>query len=81
VVEHWQALARAGRNAELVRELLDQHYDPIYLRSMQRNFAGFAQALAVPLADGSPAAMDAAVARLLAAPAADSARATMSTTP
>jgi len=81
LVEHWQVLARAGRNAELVHALLEQHYDPIYLRSMQRNFAGYTQALALPLADGSPAAMDAAVARLLAAPMTEAAPATMSTQP
>jgi tRNA 2-selenouridine synthase len=64
VVERWQAAARAGRNVEVVRELLAEHYDPIYLRSMQRNFAGFASALPLQVADGSPAVLTAAARRL-----------------
>lgn len=43
-VERWQELARAGDNATVVRELLDLHYDPIYLQSLRRNFAGIADA-------------------------------------
>jgi tRNA 2-selenouridine synthase len=67
VVERWQAAARAGRNVAVVRELLAEHYDPIYLRSMQRNFAGFADAQPLPVADGSPAVLTAAARQLLAA--------------
>jgi tRNA 2-selenouridine synthase len=64
VVEHWQAEARAGRVAAVVEELLTAHYDPIYLRSMQRNFAGFAAAVAVDLHDAAPATLAAAAAAL-----------------
>ncbi len=67
VVERWQAAARAGHAVEVVRELLAEHYDPIYLRSMQRNFAGFASALPLPVADGSPAVLTVAARRLLGA--------------
>ena len=59
-VERWQLAARAGDFATVVAELLNEHYDPIYLRSMQRNFAGFAQAQTLPLADGEPATLAAA---------------------
>lgn len=45
VVNRWQATARSGHIDSVVRELLDTHYDPIYVQSMQRNFAGFASAL------------------------------------
>lgn len=38
VVGGWQSLAREGRHAEVVRALLDEHYDPIYRRSLDRNF-------------------------------------------
>ena len=41
-VERWQALARSGDNATVVRELLDQHYDPIYRESLRRNFGATA---------------------------------------
>ncbi|MFY9511677.1 MAG: tRNA 2-selenouridine(34) synthase MnmH [Rubrivivax sp.] len=51
-VERWQALARSGQFATLVQELLTEHYDPVYLRSMQRHFAGFGSAETLPLADG-----------------------------
>ena len=64
VVERWQAEARAGRVAAVVEALLTQHYDPIYQRSMQRNFAGFAAARAVELPDAAPATLAAAAAAL-----------------
>lgn len=44
VVNRWQATARSGHIDSVVRELLVTHYDPVYLQSMQRNFAGFANA-------------------------------------
>jgi tRNA 2-selenouridine synthase len=40
----WQALAREQRLAELFAELVDQHYDPLYQRSQNRNFVRFADA-------------------------------------
>jgi tRNA 2-selenouridine synthase len=58
VVERWCALARAGQVEPLVAELLADHYDPIYLRSMTRNFAQFAQARLVEATDGEPATLD-----------------------
>ena len=64
VVERWQAQARAGQLADVVRELLTEHYDPIYNRSMPRNFAGFAAALPLPLADAEPATLAHAAQRL-----------------
>jgi tRNA 2-selenouridine synthase len=53
VVKRWQRLAREGRHAEVVRELLEQHYDPTYMRSMARNYARFGTARIAPLVDGS----------------------------
>ena len=67
VVEGWQAAARAGELATVVRELLTEHYDPVYLRSMQRNFPGFAAARSLTLADGSPEVLGAAARDLAAA--------------
>lgn len=60
LVEHWQALGAAGRIDEVVADLLERHYDPIYLQSMARNFARFGEAKAVVLEDGGPAALEAA---------------------
>lgn len=60
-VGRWQAMARAGQWAELFGLLMAEHYDPAYERSMRRNFAALAQAPEVELADGGPAALEAAV--------------------
>lgn len=69
-VQGWQALARAGRWAELFGALMAQHYDPLYERSMRRNFAALAAAPRVELADGGPAALDGAAHALRALSAA-----------
>jgi len=48
-VERWNAAARAGEFDALVGELLVRHYDPMYTRSIERNFPRIAQAhVAVP---------------------------------
>lgn len=43
-IEAWKALAAAGAWPELVARLLEEHYDPAYQRSAQRNFARLPQA-------------------------------------
>ncbi len=48
-VQRWQVLARAGDNTTVVTELLQQHYDPGYNRSMQNHFSGFETAAVVEL--------------------------------
>ena len=68
-VKHWQALARNGDWAEVFGELMLRHYDPMYLRSMQRNYTGVAGAQALALRDGGDAALGLAVAQLLTPPA------------
>lgn len=67
-VKRWQQLAQQARFEEVVAELLAQHYDPGYAQSTQRHFSQFAQARALPLADGSAASLAAASAWLLQAP-------------
>ena len=57
LVNAWQAAARAGRTAEVVRDLLSQHYDPIYAQSMKRNFAGVSSAPVALDWDGSDASL------------------------
>lgn len=68
-VARWQGLARGGQIAEVVRELLELHYDPIYLQSMRRNFAGFAQPALTLEWDGSATALDRVAAQVIAATA------------
>ena len=49
-IDAWQAMALDGRMPELVDDLLVRHYDPAYLRSIDRNFAQYPQAQALELA-------------------------------
>lgn len=65
-VARWQALARAGDWAGVFGALMREHYDPLYRRSIDRHYAGFATAPAVALADTGPDALRAAARRLLA---------------
>lgn len=67
VVSNWQTRARSGDVASVVRELLLQHYDPVYLQSMRRNFTQYESAQALTPRDHSTAAMDALARELLAA--------------
>ena len=48
-----------------MRELLEQHYDPVYTKSMRRHFAQFDAAEAVELADAAPATLAAAARALI----------------
>ncbi|HEX7438123.1 MAG TPA: tRNA 2-selenouridine(34) synthase MnmH [Caldimonas sp.] len=64
VVKAWQQAARDGRTEQVVRELLTQHYDPIYLQSMRRNFAGVAAPTLRVEWDGSDAGLADAAARI-----------------
>ena len=65
-VRRWQAAARGGALPEVVRELLELHYDPIYRHSMPRNFTGLGQPRLVVEWDGSEPSLDAVTARVLA---------------
>ena len=58
---------RGGQIAKVVLDLLVSHYDPNYLQSMRRNFAGFAQAAVLQPKDRSAQAMDVVAATLVAA--------------
>ncbi len=65
LVDAWQQAARDGQREQVVEELLTLHYDPVYLKSMQRNFSGFASARLLVLPDAAPARLRAAAAALL----------------
>jgi len=67
VVTDWQTRSRSGELASVVRELLVHHYDPVYLQSMQRNFAQYAASTRIAPANRSLAAMKLLAAQLLAA--------------
>lgn len=63
-IAHWHAMSHNGQMAELVNELLEQHYDPAYLRSIDRNFVKYAQAVPLSLEDIDNAAFAAAARQL-----------------
>jgi tRNA 2-selenouridine synthase len=50
-IDAWHEMANTGRMPELVDELLVEHYDPAYLRSIDRNFVQYPQAEVVELPD------------------------------
>ncbi|MEI7513955.1 MAG: tRNA 2-selenouridine(34) synthase MnmH [Betaproteobacteria bacterium] len=60
VIEEWKYAVMNGDLRSVVRALLANHYDPVYLQSMQRNFEGFATARTFKLSDRHPASMQAA---------------------
>ncbi len=57
VVEGWQAQVQAGHIGPVVQELLTQHYDPVYVQSMRRNFQQFESAQTIAPEDHSAGAM------------------------
>jgi tRNA 2-selenouridine synthase len=65
-IERWQAMSVAGEMAQVVEELLIHHYDPAYVRSIDRNFVKFGQALALELEDIGAEAFRAAALNLIA---------------
>ncbi len=69
-VQHWQTQARAGQWPQVFGELMAQHYDPLYTRSLQRSYAGLDRAPVVDLGDGSAQALPRAACELLAGAAA-----------
>ncbi|MBK6973644.1 MAG: tRNA 2-selenouridine(34) synthase MnmH [Sterolibacteriaceae bacterium] len=50
----WRALADSGDLRALFGEFIDRHYDPLYQRSQNRNFAGFSDAAVFATDDLSP---------------------------
>jgi len=66
-IDAWHGMANGGQLPELVDELLVQHYDPAYLRSIDRNFVQYPQAEVVELGDISKEDFLAAAHRLHAA--------------
>ena len=65
-VQDWQARARSGDVASVVRELLVRHYDPVYLQSMRRNFSHYETARVLAPRDHTAAAMAELATRMLA---------------
>lgn len=67
LVTDWQTRSRSGDVASVVRELLMHHYDPVYMQSMQRNFAQYGASTRIAPANRSLTAMTLLATQLLAA--------------
>lgn len=63
-IDRWQSMASAGAMPALVEELLVDHYDPAYLKSIHRNFVQYDKAIEVSLPDISHASFLAAARQL-----------------
>ena len=66
-IGRWQQMALQGEMAPLVEELLAEHYDPAYLKSIDRNFSQYGQASVLEIAGVSAEAFDDAAGKLLTA--------------
>lgn len=53
-IDAWHEMANTGRMPELVDQLLVEHYDPAYLKSIDRNFVQYPQAQVVSLSGIAP---------------------------
>ena len=65
-IQAWRLLLGAGQFDSLVQRLLDEHYDPTYDRSMQRNFTRLNEAIVFKLDPTQPSAVKEVALSLLA---------------
>ena len=65
-LDRWRGLVEAGDFPALVGELLEQHYDPLYERSQNRNYRDFAAGDRHATDDLSPEGVEALAERILA---------------
>ncbi len=61
----WKELADAGDLRTLFGEFIDRHYDPLYQRSQNRNYAAFADAPVFAVDDLSPGSLQSLAERIL----------------
>ena len=64
-INAWMGLAESGQTAALVQALLTDHYDPAYLRSIERNFIHYREARGLKLENIEEAAFVTAAQSLL----------------
>ncbi len=64
-VKAWQAQASAGQWAEVFAALMQQHYDPLYERSLRNSYRLLAQAMPLALQDAEAPTLHEAARRLI----------------
>jgi tRNA 2-selenouridine synthase len=57
-MRQWQSLAQSNDISTLVESLLVEHYDPAYLKSIERNFKNYAEGMMVTLPNISATAFE-----------------------
>lgn len=67
-LEQWKQLAREHKLDELFGEFIDRHYDPLYRRSQEHNFALIGDARRINADDLSPEGIERLAERVLADP-------------
>jgi tRNA 2-selenouridine synthase len=65
-IERWNAMAARGEHEALIADLLALHYDPMYTRSIARNFPRYSDATLAEVRDISPTGFCALARELLA---------------
>ena len=63
-IERWKDYVKNAQWSELVRELLEQHYDPLYRQSQNRNFSGMSTSTTLTSDDLSPSGINALANRI-----------------
>jgi tRNA 2-selenouridine synthase len=66
-IQRWHAMAESGEMVQLVEALLNEHYDPAYLRSIEKNFIGYRNASVVNLVGIDESSFVASANQLIAA--------------
>ena len=66
-IRSWQTLAESGDTPALVEALLTEHYDPAYLRSIERNFIGYREGRVIDLPGIDDVSFEQTAIRLIAA--------------
>lgn len=67
-IQEWLTMIQAEHFELFVQDMLQTHYDPLYLRSMPKNYVHFSEAQRVVLAGADPASYQAAAEALMALP-------------
>jgi tRNA 2-selenouridine synthase len=65
-IARWQSYASGGHWRELVCELIELHYDPLYRRSQNSNYAGYGTPQLFTTDDLTPTGVDALASRIVA---------------
>lgn len=64
-MRQWHSLAQTNQIATLVESLLVEHYDPAYLKSIERNFENYAKGTVVDMLDITPTSFQEATRQIM----------------